>query len=76
MKQEYLWGIFNGNIAKINVGTTFPEDSPNHRNGFWIGWDYDHWGDYNVIRAKTGMSGKKWTTEEIFIDVKNVINQL
>ncbi|MBR3490217.1 MAG: hypothetical protein IKH36_01880 [Bacilli bacterium] len=44
---------------------------------FIFGWDYNHYNDYNYNDEKYGLaSGKKWTTEEIFEDVKNVINQL
>lgn len=57
-------------------GIIFPEDNSNHRDGFWIGWDYSHGYDYNVISARIGISGKKWTTEEILEEVKAVINQL
>lgn len=57
-------------------GIIFPKDNSNHRDGFWIGWSYNHVGDYNVVWARVGMHGKKWTTEEIFEEVKNVINQL
>jgi hypothetical protein len=40
--------------------------------GFWIGWDYAHWND----RFLGNPNGKSWTTEEIFEEVKNVIEQL
>ena len=45
---------------------------------FILGWDYNHFNDYNYNDDIRGYSscGKKWTTEEIFEDVKNVINQL
>ena len=42
--------------------------------GVWcIGWDYAHYGDYY---AGGTSSGKKWTTEELFDEVKEVIKQL
>ena len=49
--------------------------------GFWIGWDYGHACDYNGICMRPGMEalskyGKKWTTEEIVAECKNVIDQL
>lgn len=44
---------------------------------FILGWDYNHCTDYNYESEKYGLSsGKKWTTEEIFEDVKKVIKQL
>ena len=48
--------------------------------GWFIGWDYAHSGDYAGYEEKlpkelqTG--GKKWTTEEIFKEVKSVCYQL
>lgn len=51
-----------------------------YRTGYWIGWDYSHYGDYAGYEVglpsnlRTG--GKKWTTEEIYEEVKDVIEQL
>ncbi|WP_417136675.1 hypothetical protein [Ruminococcus bromii] len=58
-------------------------------NGKWyIGWDYAHYGDY-MPNSYISMSGvhinmfgvyeeweKRWTTEEIVAECKNVINQI
>lgn len=51
-------------------------------NGKWyIGWDYDHYGDY-TSNPYINMFGiyreceKRWTTEEIVAECKNVINQI
>lgn len=51
-------------------------------NGKWyIGWDYDHYGDY-TSNPYVNMFGvyreckKRWTTEEIVAECKNVINQI
>lgn len=47
----------------------------------YIGWDYDHYGDY-TSNPYTNMFGiyreceKRWTTEEIVAECKNVINQI
>ena len=38
----------------------------------FLGWSYDHFGDYTSVDPE----GKKYTTEEIYQDVKNVIDQL
>lgn len=56
-------------------GVTYSEGDLNidgfEVKGFWIGWDYAHWGDcFGCLR------GKKWTTEEIVEECKNVIDQL
>lgn len=51
-------------------------------NGKWyIGWDYDHYGDYtpNPFINTFGVyreCEKRWTTEEIVAECKNVINQI
>lgn len=51
-------------------------------NGKWyIGWDYAHYGDYmpNSYISMSGVYGeweKRWTTEEIVAECKNVINQI
>lgn len=48
--------------------------------GWWIGWDYAHYGDYSgydvTFLEELQDHGKKWTTLEIFDDVKKAIEQL
>lgn len=39
----------------------------------WLGWDYAHSGDY--IYGNT-LSGKQWSTSEIYDEVKSVIDQI
>lgn len=39
----------------------------------WLGWDYAHYGDY--IYGNT-LSGKQWSTTEIYEEVKSVIDQI
>lgn len=56
------------------TGLIRPSDE-NHRDGHWIGWDYAHCMDYTYGAYNTS-DDKKWTTKEIFEDVKNVIEQL
>ena len=53
------------------------------KKGWFIGWDYAHCEDYidygdattNII-YNTFPNDKKWTTEEIVEECKNVINQI
>ena len=40
--------------------------------GWWIGWDYAHVGDYCAWFGDP--NDKKWTTQEMYEDVLNVIN--
>lgn len=46
----------------------------------YLGWDYAHYGDYSGfdIRCLEFVCGndRKWTTEEIFEEVKKVIDKL
>jgi len=49
------------------------------KNSWWIGWDYAHSGDYMgyyETDSPLAGSGKKWTTKEIYKEVKKVIQQL
>ena len=47
---------------------------------YWvIGWDYAHCGDFiklPQVSARSKEFGRKWSTEELIIDCKNVIEQL
>ena len=47
-------------------------------SGWYIGWDYCHYGDYFFLSEGIAMCNfwKKWTTEEILEDVKNAVKQL
>lgn len=84
--------IYNLDDLPIKIrchgGITHSEDGlfllehKHHRDGYWIGWDYNHYNDYhayNIDPAKADRifrCNKKWTTEEILEEVKNVIDQL
>lgn len=42
-----------------------------------IGWDYNHLGDFSsYISVVCGFDDKKWSTQEIYEEVKSVIDQL
>lgn len=53
-----------------------------YRTGHWIGWDYAHYGDYialpffNSAAYSATSNDKRYTTEEIYSEVQDVINQL
>lgn len=70
----------HGGLTYSDVeGIVFPKDNPSHRDGYWIGWDYAHLGDfyyYGTPHIEFDIFSKKWTTEEIFEEVKDVIKQL
>ena len=45
--------------------------------GWFIGWDYAHWDDYNGMIPKCFSENfKLWTTQEIVEECKNVIDQI
>ena len=50
------------------------------KNGWFIGWDYAHYGDFDgyemMYPSDLQSGGKHWTTEEIVIECKNVIDQI
>lgn len=47
--------------------------------GHWIGWDYNHMGDYNgsyPYNSFKNFEAKKWNVNEIYKEVKSVIDQV
>lgn len=60
-----------GAISRQNV----PHLAEIFGNQFVIGWDYAHYGDFSPALVMCS-EGKMWTTEEIFAEVKDVIEQL
>ena len=45
------------------------------KKGWFIGWDYGHYGDY-IGGDFFAMDDKRWTTEEIVEECKSVIEQI
>ena len=62
---------YGGSLVDINIGS---------KSDYYIGWDYAHIGDfvgyYFLINYVVQEEDKKYTTEELFEDVKKVIEQL
>lgn len=78
---------YGKNYLDMNInchgGLTFSSQNglpPIIENGFWIGWDYNHFYDYNGLFVNQLMmdfsNRKRWTTQEILDEVKSVIFQL
>ena len=70
------------NSVRVHGGLTFG-DKPywnDNDKTFYVGWDYAHYMDYAGYEMDfpedLRTDGKRWTTEEIFEDVKSVICQL
>lgn len=77
-----LYGVDYGDIFDIDVHCGFTY-SKQEEDGYWLGWDYAHWGDYNraIEQVNLNFDGylipcKKWTTDEILEECKNVVKQL
>jgi hypothetical protein len=53
-------------------------DNKRYTDGKWLGWDYAHAGDYYGYKCYewNDTDSKKWTTEEILEEVKDVIAQV
>lgn len=66
----------------VHGGLTYSEFFLQLKNiilkGWFIGWDYGHYGDYMKLYHDMEFSfgGKKWTKEEIEEDCKSVIDQI
>lgn len=66
----------------VHGGLTYSSDHLNIdknikiEDSWFIGWDYAHYDDYCCFTSQLANFGKKWTTEEIMAECKNVINQL
>lgn len=69
---------------QCHYGLTYA-DNLNHvlgkeqsKDRWFIGWDYGHTGDYEGYNEMLGfgLNDKKWTTKEIYEEVKNVIEQI
>lgn len=78
-----LYGVDYSNIdINCHFGLTYSYRflATVDKRGWFIGWDYAHYTDYsgydiNSLYSLTS-NGKKWTTEEIVNECKEVIEQL
>lgn len=75
--------VFYGDIdISCHGGFTYSASSLKtvDKKGWFIGWDYAHYGDYidygNAALNNMFLNDKKWTTEEIVEECKNVINKI
>lgn len=75
----------DGEDIEVHGGITYSEDhlwisDSKKIDGWFLGWDYAHYGDYAGYEDKLPIElrteGKRWTTEEIFKDVKEVCYQI
>ena len=70
---------------EVNGGITYSEkglwvEENKKIEGYFIGWDYAHYGDYFGFEEAVPMiyrtGGKKWTTKEILDEVKSACEQI
>ncbi len=72
-----LYGVhYRYLTAVVEWGFTFSRHTKDYHfeDGYWIGWDHAHCDDYSGAHPEFG--GKKWTTEEVYEEVKEVIEWL
>ena len=69
----------------VHGGIKYKNDSITIENnqkidGWFIGWDYGHYGDYMGIEELVPMEfrigGKKWTTQEIYKELREACYQI
>lgn len=88
-KEHLYYGkhMFDDDVANIEVhgGITFSDNTSHWAkfegkpDGWLIGWDYAHYGDYVFHSSNYGIESfgeKKWSTTEIIADCKAVIDQI
>lgn len=70
---------------EVHGGITYAKDylyiSKNQKvDGYFIGWDYAHYNDYAGYEEKLPQNlrtgGKKWTTQEIYEEIKEACYEL
>lgn len=74
--------LYNHIDISCHGGITYSESTLKtvDKKGWFIGWDYAHYGDYmdygHADVNNMFPNNKKWTTEEIVEECKNVIDQI
>ena len=78
---KYFKKDFGEIDINVHGGLTYsnnylPFVAKNDETGWYIGWDYAHYGDYvgyeERVPKQFQVGGKKWTTEEIKNEVREV----
>lgn len=73
------------NIINCHGGLTYSGNLHHvlgENDRWFLGWDYGHAGDFegiylnDIINCRMLMNDKKWTTEEIYEEVRNVIDRI
>jgi len=61
----------------LTFGTMIPNKDIQHNdafsNGYWIGWDYAHYGDYTTYSSELFNEGMKYTTTDLLHEVRSAI---
>lgn len=73
------------NKIDVHGGVTYSDDclwvnESEKIEGHFIGWDYGHYGDYGgheqLLPKEIRIGGKKWTTKEIYKEVRHACYQI
>lgn len=80
-KNGYMIYYSADKVANVHCGFTYLGNAywDERDNSLYLGWDYAHycdWAGYYDDRTNEEMCAKKWTTEEIFNEVKATIKSL
>lgn len=83
---KYFGKVYDDIQIDVHGGLTYSRDhlwtgeGEKEINGWFIGWDYAHYGDYmgyeEMLPANIRTCGKKWTTQEIKEEVFDAIKQI
>lgn len=77
---KYYETHYNDIPLEVHGGLTYGEKSLQvirnvfDESGYWIGWDYAHYGDY--YGASSHELGKRWSIEELEKECRDAIDQL
>lgn len=85
LNHKYYYVDYDEISIYCHGGLTYSDDElgidSSKNNSWFIGWDYGHINDYiklpkSPIFIEKNSKDKKWTTDEILEEIKNVIEQL
>lgn len=64
----------------VHYGFTFSEENLNKKydlpDGWYLGWDYGHIGDYTDYHVGCTLDGRRWTVSEITAECRQVIDEI
>lgn len=73
-ESEWKFARFNKIECHGGVSYAEPDLYPFYEGGFWIGWDYSHFGDFDS--RISGHEGMKYSTDRVASECRTVIGQI